>query len=189
METSVTVFVLWDPRSPDVEWIAGGGELERQGIEAKIVTPVYNSESVEKSINLSHKNMVRMAKAQNLPEVCILESDAQFPAPDGWQYFLENKPATFDIYLGGAYGLSGLQPGARRIISWEGMHCYIIHSRFYDRFLSVPEDQHIDVAMDGLGVYYVCYPFAAIQRPGWSATSKQEVNYNRLLSKEDVYGW
>lgn len=200
MEHQVTVFVLWDPRQPNEEWGKTAWELERQQIsceigQCRVFSPIYNTVSVEQSINLSHKNMVSTAKGMALPEVCILESDCMFPDPFGWEYFLSLKPARYDLYLGGVYGLGlpdrdHLEPGVIRLSSWEGMHCYFIHERFYDRFLSLPDEQHIDVALTGQGNFFVVYPFAAIQRPGWSATSKKEnVDYNTLLKKADVYGW
>lgn len=195
----MTVFVLWDPRRPEEEFIPTIRELVRQGIsneidQPELFNPVYNTISVEQSINLSHKRMVRTAKERGLPEVCILESDAMFPAIDGWDYFLANKPETFDIYLGGVYGLNQtarnrLEPGVMPLHNWEGMHCYIIHHTFYDKFLSVPDDQHIDVVLAGLGNFQVIYPFACIQRPGWSATSKKNMDYNTILDKKDVHGW
>jgi hypothetical protein len=191
------IFVLHDPRRPESEWEACFKELERQGIEefGRLV-PVY-AESVEKSINLTHKQAVRLAKHKGLTEVCIMESDVIFPAADGWRYFLANKPVVFDLYLAGVYSSSmesfrSLRPvladSIIPIVQVNGMHCYIIHSNYYDTFLGTRDDEHIDAAQVK-GNYKVCYPFAAIQRPGWSANNKKEVDYNLNLKPEDVHGW
>lgn len=191
------IFVLHDPRQEDKYWAACEDELARQGIENyQVWGAVYGGGStVEANINAAHKRMVRAAQSQGLEAVCILESDVMFPHPEGWKYFLGNKPDHFDMYLGGVYSLNQgaqdrLEPGACDIHNFAGMHCYIVHERFYDKFLSVPDDRHIDLVLAGFGVYKVCYPFAAIQRPGWSANRKMKVNYNdNIITNRQVYGW
>lgn len=119
-----------------------------------------------------------------------------FPADDGWQYFLRNKPDKFDLYFGGIYGLNELAitkiqntAGAVPIHNFAGLHCYIISENYYDKFLSLPEDKHID-DQPGLGSYYVCAPMAALQRPGWSSNAQRPVDYNcnpRILPPECIY--
>jgi hypothetical protein len=169
-------------------------EIKRQNIDAEAWPCLYDSNSVVRSINLSHKQIVQWAKDSGLPEVCIMEEDVWFPASNGWQYFLQCKPTEeFDLYLSGAYGLNPLalkriskEPGAAEIHNFVGLHCYIIRQRYYDKFLALPEDQHID-HQPGLGVFYVCYPFAALQAPGWSANNKCEVDYNQQIAKEHIY--
>lgn len=198
------IFVLHDPRRPTIESDRLIAELDRQGLQEEDYEMQYSilpnsfegaPTTTEQSINWSHKNLVQLAKLFGHLEVCILESDVMFPHPEGWKYFLENKPDHFDLYLGGVYSLNQgaqdrLEPGACDIHNFAGMHCYIIHSRFYEKFLSVPDDMHIDLALAGYGVYKVCYPFSAIQRQGWSANAKAEVNYNyNLIKSQRVYGW
>lgn len=197
------IFVIHDPRRPDEEFLQMLGELTRQGLTEWMETihPTFipGGESVVESINGTHKRCVRRAKEEGLEEVCILESDVVFPAPDGWEYFLKNKPNVFDLYLGGIYDnlerlrrleqQFGAQAMALPITGFSGFHCYIIHSRYYDRYLGLPDAAHIDGAQAGQGVHYCCYPFAAIQRPGWSAINKKkDTNYNYILQPGDVYG-
>ncbi len=171
-------------------------ELDRQGIDAKFWEPVYDSNSAVRSINLSHKRIVQFAADHHLPEICIMEEDVMFPADDGWRYFLANKPDEFDLYLGGAYGLNSqawtrIEEGAGpvEINNFAGLHCYIIGAGYYEKFLALPEDKHID-DQPGLGNFYVCAPFAALQYPGWSANAQQMVDYNcdeRSLPKKCIY--
>ncbi len=159
-------------------------EINRQRVEDyRIWEAVVLRDSVVASINASHKMIVREAKERGLKEVCIAEDDLMFPAADGWAYFLKNKPETYDLYLGATY----VVPISNNIIC--GFHLYMVHEKFYDSFLSVPDTAHIDTAMADLkGDYKYCYPFAALQRPGLSANNKgQIVNYNKLLSPEDIY--
>lgn len=122
-----------------------------------------------------------MAKERNLPQVCIMEDDVCFPAKDGFAYWMTWEPENYDIYLAGTYG------SRKPCLYPIGLHCYLIRSRFYDAFLNVYPTKHIDTAMEGLGRFEVCYPMAAIQRPGWSANNKKLVNFNVSLKKEDVY--
>lgn len=171
-------------------------ELDRQGINAKFWEPVYDSSDVVRSINLSHKQIVQFAVDHHLPEICIMEEDVMFPAPDGWKYFLANKPDDFDLYLGGTYGLNDSafnrirsNPGTIEIHNFAGLHCYIINHTYYERFLAMPENKHID-DQPGLGRFYVCAPFAALQHPGWSCNARRPVDYNcdeRSLPKDCIY--
>lgn len=164
-------------------------ELHRQHLDPdKIWTPKMLPSVVE-SINDAHKTIVRYAMEKELKEVCIMEDDVMFPAIDGFRYFVRNKPKKYDMYFAGTY--LPFQKGEQlcKINGAVGFHCYIIHEKFYEMFLSVPSNKHIDTAMDGLGDYYVCYPMAALQRPGFSSNNNAEANYNVGLSKEDVYGW
>lgn len=171
-------------------------ELTQQKIDTKIWPCVPDNQDVVRSISLSHKQIIAFAKEHHLPEVCIMEEDVMFPSPDGWQYFLENKPANFDLYLGGAYNLNEAaykrireQSGPVEIHNFAGLHCYIINESYYDKFLSIPEDKHID-DQPGMGRFYVCAPFAALQHPGWSANARCRVDYNcdkRILPPECIY--
>lgn len=176
-------------------------ELDRQGIDAKIWAAIPDKDSAVRSINLSHKQVVRFAKEHHIPEICIMEEDVLFPAPDGWQYFLENKPQFFDLYLGGAYNLNSQAlsrvkqsidqygGGPVAINNFAGLHCYIISESYYDKFLEIPVMQHID-NQPGMGRFFVCAPFAALQHPGWSDNAKAMVDYNcdpRILPPECIY--
>ncbi len=171
-------------------------ELDRQGITAKFWPCIPDSNDVVRSINLSHKQIISFALQHHIPEICVMEEDIMFPAADGWQYFLMNKPLDFDLYLGGAYGLNDaafarIKAGQQsvEINNFAGLHCYIVSQSYYKRFLSIPEDQHID-NQPGMGRFFVCAPFAALQRPGYSYNAKRSVDYNcdkRILPPECIY--
>lgn len=169
-------------------------EIIEQGITHEYWNAVTDSANPVRSINLSHKQIILHAKLLKLPKICIMEEDVWFPAPDGWQYFLDNEPGDYDLYLGGVYGLNQSAmnrlegTGTIQINNFAGLHCYIIHERYYDTFLSIPEDQHIDLGNAGLGKYLVCYPFAAVQHPGWSSNNRDEVDYNVNIKEHIYYG-
>lgn len=169
-------------------------EILKQDIDHQFWKAVHEPESVIASIGKSHKQIVEYAKRTGLSEVCIMEEDVWFPAKDGWLHFLKNKPADYDLYLSGVYGLhqgarDRLQregPGALSIHNFAGLHCYIIHETYYDRFLSIPESSHID-DQPGMGQFFVCFPFAALQHPGWSANNGRECDYNTTIPEDYVY--
>lgn len=163
-------------------------ELKRQRIKSYEIWPCLLMPSVVSSISGSHKMIVRDAKEKGLVECCIAEDDLQFPNENGWQWFLKNKPPVYDIYAGGSYfpfDKTGKE-GAFRVDEIVGFHLYMIHSRYYDTFLNTPVDKHIDTAQKS-NLMYVCYPMAAIQRPGFSSNNMAQVNYNASLKKEDIY--
>lgn len=157
-------------------------EFEIQKVDFKFWDAVRLTESVVKSINASHKMIVRWAKENNQSECIIAEQDLMFTSPYSWEYFMEQKPNEFDIYLWGSY----IIPLSNNCIC--GFHLYIIHSKFYDQFLSVPDDVHIDVEMDKLkGDYKFCHPFPALQRVGFSANNCAVCDYNKQLPPEYIY--
>ncbi len=175
--------IIFDNRQPD-DYERLTNEFEVQGIaDYKFWDAVVLKESVVESINASHKMIVKDAKERKLKEVVIAEQDLTFPANDGWDYFLRSKPNGFDIYVACSY----VPPISNNILC--GFHLYIVSEKFYDDFLSIPNNSHIDTAANDLkGDYKYCYPFAALQRPGFSANNPgSPVNYNSLLQPTDIY--
>jgi len=164
-------------------------ELERQGItEYKLFRPILDgAKSIMHSINISHKNIIQYAKDNLFESITVFEDDIMFPAKDGFSRYITETPESYDIYLGGYYNFD-LKPG-NVVTRFTATHCYTVHSRFYDKFLSASEDLHIDSALDGLGTYVACYPMVAIQRIGYSANNLGIVDHNQMLRPEDVYGW
>lgn len=190
----MTIYILADPNRP----------VPNKTLDREIpnnykygwyrVDCIPDPNNVVRSINISHKKIVEIAKRCRMPEIMIVEEDVMFTHPDAIDYFLENKPTEFDIYLGGVYGLNQLAqerirfagPGAHEIHNFTGLHCYIIHSRYYDKFLAMPENSHID-DQPGMGRFFVCYPFIALQHPGWSSNNRQTVDYNQKIPPEFIY--
>lgn len=180
---SVTVNILYDNRRIE-KWQPLVDELARQGItDYKVWEPVEDTKNVVRSINLSHKRIIEEAAKRREPECIVWEDDCFFPAADGWQYFLNKKPKEFKLYTACNY----LHRGHPKGLGLIGFHCYIMHESFYLDFLLKPDNVHIDTAITES--VDICYPYAALQRPGFSANNMQQVNYNSNFQKEDVYGW
>lgn len=158
-------------------------EFAEQGIDDwKLWNPIECTDSVVKSINLSHKQIVQDAKDRKLKEVLIGEDDLMFTCKGAFDYFLRQKPEIYDLYLWGTY----IPPISNNMVC--GFQLYMVFEKFYDQFLSLPSDIHIDTGMGVLkGDYHFCYPFPALQRSTWSSNNKAIVNYNAVLKKEDIY--
>lgn len=179
------LYILHDDRRPEKTPLLLK-ELQEQGIDdyelfPAIIDPTKNA---IQSINMGHKALIRMAKEKKMPYICIGEDDLMFTASGAWKYFLDNIPETYDLYVASTY----LFPISMNLLT--GFHLYICHEKFYDRYLEASDTEHIDNAVCDLkGDYKICYPFAALQRPGWSSNSKTDVNYQAGtgIAEKDIY--
>lgn len=180
----MTVNILHGGHSPRIPILLK--ELEQQGITGyKLWEGKHDSKSVVKAINLSHKMIVEDALERGLEYVTIFEDDIKFTDFGAWDYYLINKPKSFDIYLGGIY-LGDILPD-NTVKSFTALHCYTIHSKFYATFLSTPNDKHIDRSLDNLGDFYVCNPFIAVQHSGYSSNTGKDETYDNLLQNRVLF--
>lgn len=161
-------------------------DFREQGIEDYLVFPAIFETTPQHGINKAHKQVIQYAKDYGFSEVCVMEDDVRFTHPNSFSYFLQNKPQDFDIYLAGIY-LGEIDKNKRIKNDFAGFHCYIVNEKFYDTYLSVPDTEHIDRALEGLGDYYVCHPFAAIQYNGFSDNTKRKMSYDFLLERWELY--
>lgn len=177
-----TINVIYDNRLSD-DYGRLLGEFVQQGIvKYKFWDAICYSDSVVSSINASHKMIVRWAKENKKPFVVIAEQDLTFTCAGAWDYFIKNKPESYDLYLACTY----VVPISNNKVC--GFHLYCISEKFYDTFLSIPDDTHIDTYTDELGGdYKYCYPFPALQRAGYSFNNKAFVNYNTVLQPHDIW--
>lgn len=179
----MTLNIIHDNRQPQRHVDLMLELSEQQITDYKIWEATVLPESVVKSINASHKKIVRWAKENNQESVCIAEDDVWFPSKNGWRYFLEKMPNEFDIYLGGSYIVSH-----EGFIQICGFHLYMVHQKFYDTFLAAPDSVHIDSYFNEIeGDYQFCRPFAALQRPAYSANCSAFVDYNAVIDKSMIY--
>ncbi len=167
-------------------------EFVEQGIEDyHFWNAIVHKNSVVESINASHKMIVQWAKDKGKSHVVIAEQDLHFTDKGAWQYFLDSMPDDFDVYIGGNYLIDNrcvYEPPLVKVNEWVGNHLIIVSEKYYDRFLSVPDNLHIDTAQCGLGDFYVCFPMPALQRPGWSSNNKAICDYNKSLPNNYIYG-
>jgi len=162
-------------------------ELQEQGITDYRIWPGIKDEANPcRGISAAHKQIVAYAKANNLEEITIAEDDVSFTGPRAWEYYLANKPGTFDLYLASVYVLHEIR--GHHIENFTGLTLYTIRARFYDTFLSTSTEGNIDVNLYGKGWYALCYPFAAIQHETYSDNSKGLINYQQYIRGKLLYG-
>lgn len=154
-------------------------EILEHGLEVKFWPALQEPVMVFAGINRAHKQVIRWAKEIKLPMVCIGEDDLHLTAPGAWKYFLDHIPTDFDIYLSGIY--CGIIRKDRTVNDFCGLHLYIVHERFYDAFLGVSVELHLDRGLANKGKYIVCDQFCAIQRDGYSDNKKKYASYGHLL--------
>jgi hypothetical protein len=164
-------------------------EFERQKIEVSIFNCIQNqNHNIVEKISESFKSVIREAKKRGDEEIAIFEDDIMFPNEKGWEYFLKNKPDDYDIYIGGSYMIDNrieYKPPIVKVPTYVGNQCIIVNERYYDTWLNTDSKEHCDsVHKDGL--FYLCFPMIALQRPGWSANhsngTNQIVNYNPYIT-------
>lgn len=150
--------------------------------EGVVATPIYTA------INRAHKQIIQYAKDNSLSEVCVMEDDCVLTAPGAWEYFLKNKPDDYDLYLGGIYQA---QIEEDRILNgFSGMTLYFVHNKFYDTFLSMAEDYHIDRNLGNIAFqqnYKVCHPFICKQIGGYSDNLRKETSYESFYEGRDFF--
>lgn len=161
-------------------------ELQRQGITEYVLHNAVQSKFPAMGISIAHKNVVRYAIENNLPEILIMEDDVRFPAEDGFTYFLSKKPDDFDLYLSGIYYGNITEDGITH--NFSGLQCYIISERFYQTFLQADEKRNIDRNMRGKGKFVVCNPFAAIQHDDYSENARVVRKRDIVLAAREIYG-
>lgn len=157
---------------------------------AHMLWPAFRNEATPIiGCSKAHKNIVQFAADHDFESVCIMEDDVEFTAPGAFRHFLLNIPQQpFDIYTAGVYGdvkvksghKSNTEQGFDIIIDRiSGTHCYIVHSRFYEKFLALPDNKHLDQSISAAAdTIYMCHPMAALQMSGYSDIAKAVVNYN-----------
>lgn len=156
-------------------------QMKQEGCEY-FVWPGVMAKPKLAGINAAHRQIIRYAKENNLPEVCIAEDDFKFTAPGSWKYFLDNKPQEYDIYTSSYY--SGKHDDNFVVKGFRGLTLYCVHKRYYDTYLSLPENRHIDGAIAASGAVVVVSPkFVTFQMPGWSEQRGQFAE-NKIKNKE-----
>lgn len=154
-------------------------QLFSQNLKGCIWPGILDLENPKRGIAKAHKQIVLYAKQQNLASIIIAEDDIKFTDIGSFDYFLDNEPLDYDLYLGGVY-FGDIQID-NKIEDFSGLTLYKIRQSFYDTFLSISEDKDLDRALSGKGKFIVCDPFVAIQYNGFSDNVKQEVNYDKHL--------
>lgn len=161
-------------------------ELKEQGItQYRIWNGIEDPKNVFKGLVKAHKQVVEYAKLEKLSSILIVQDDIRFTAKGAFEYFLNNVPADFDLYLSSIY--YGQINQDKTVNDFAGLTLFMVHERFYDTFLSLPEDGHLDRALANKGKYIVCEPFVAIQHNGYSDNRKAYCNYDVYVKNMTLF--
>lgn len=141
-------------------------------------------------VNRAFKKIVRWAKENNLERVTIGEDDLLFSSPGAWQYYLDNIPENYDLYLGGIY--DGQISEGRIVKGYSGHTLITINKSFFGFFLSADENIHIDRWCGQYCAekkYLVCDPFVVSQIPtSYSDNHKAMASHAPLMEVVKLYG-
>lgn len=163
-------------------------ELEREGVPYQF-WPGVIMPMAKQGISIAHKNVIRWAKKNNYSLAVIGEDDISFPAPGSWQYFLDNIPQhdDWDLLLSGYY--FGKVDENNIIKSFSGLSLYAVNARFFDTFLNVPENKHLDTALSMTGgKFYVTPLMCCVQTDGYSDQRKSYVNDSVRIKNRKLFG-
>ena len=146
----------------------------------------------KQGINRAHKQIVQYAKDNNLSFVVIAEDDCRFFGDGGaWRYFLNNIPNDYDIYFSMFYACDTMVED-RIMDVFSGMTMYMVNQRFYDVFLSLPDDCHIDREMLGPiaknYLFMVCPQVICEQDGSRSDNTQTTMNYRPFLKGRKIFG-
>jgi hypothetical protein len=136
-------------------------------------------------IAMAHQQIVKWAIQENISEITIAEDDIQFTADGAFTYYLQNKPSSFDLYLGGITYGELLHDNT--VEDFAGIHLYTIHQNFYNVFLDQNGEVDIDRALKNKGKFVVCNPMVAIQRNGYSDNRKKAMDYSIYFKDRSLY--
>lgn len=153
-------------------------EAAQQGFNFRVWDAVKSGKPKE-NISLAHKQIIRFAKENNLPEVCVMENDCHFTSPTSFNFFISKKPTDYDLYLSSVeYGRIN---GDNTIQDFAGFQLYFCHEKFYDTFLEADPTKDIDRMMARKGKFIVCQPFATVQHETISDNSRRKIHSNAKL--------
>ena len=167
-------------------WQEAHTELNRVGIKPEKFPAVYNEDPV-KSFNQSQTAILSSITETTL----VVEDDVQFIAVDFWTDIMNDMPKEFDLlYLGG----NVIEPNKKRVSGfwWKCTDTWTTHAIIYSpegakRILELWDqeliyDEFLRRNQPQLKAF-ICKPFLAVQKPGYSSLQKQMVNYSHIFDE------
>lgn len=163
-------------------------QAKEQGFALLVWEGIETEKTPAQNINKAHKRIVQWAKDNKQKRVCICEDDCIFSSPNAFKYFISQIPESYDLFFTMLY--SAQITDNRLMNGFSGLTCYMVHERFYDFFLSLPDHVHID---RWLGTfchekeYYVVEPYVAKQMGGFSDNLQRNMMYTVFEEKMVFY--
>ncbi len=166
-------------------WQSLMSQLDEQGItDFEIWDGVIDNERPPRGIYKAHKRIVEYAIKNEMKSILIAEDDLKFTAPGAFEYFRMSIPIEFDLFLG---GIMHGEITDNCVADFSGAHLYIIHERFYEAFLSLPELVDFDRALANKGRFVVCNPMVAFQLDGYSDDKKKFQAYTHHTKNRNAF--
>lgn len=168
--------------------LSASKQSKEQGFAIKFYEGI-REKVILRGINKTHRKIVQDAKDKGLEYVIIMEDDCLFTSPNAFNYYIENMPKEFHLYLGMIY--AGEIKDGRIMNGFSGLTLYTVHERFYDEFLSADPNDHLDRYLGNScfkNKYYVCEPFVCYQSGGFSDNLRQNMSYKVYHDTMSFYG-
>lgn len=185
METVNTINLL----SRDDRLLSIAKQAKEQKFALRIWPGITNDDQMPpyKNINKAFRLIVQDAKDNGYEYTIIMEDDCYFHSHESFKYYIDNKPSDFDLYLGMVYSAE-VEVNNRILNGYSGHTLLMVHSRFYDTWLSMPEDAHCDRWCGGWAYvykYFVCYPYVCKQLNGYSDNKRGIYSYDTYLEGKE----
>ena len=165
-------------------------QAKEQGFKIEWHIGEYNKKNPKKAINLGHKAIITKAKEAGMNSVLVAEDDCSFFDKGALDYFLSKVPEQYDIFCGLIY-VGNVDENNRIISTFSGgMTFYSCHSKFYDKFLALPDDVHIDREIGNHHKdfeLYVCNPYVCQQTGGYSDNLRKNMTYQVYLEGKSLF--
>jgi hypothetical protein len=166
-------------------------EMSEQLAKYKVWDAIYNEKDGKTGCAQSHKNIVRWAKQSGLKMVAIAEDDIVFTNKGAFDFFIKSIPNDFDMYLGVSYSFSRHKYIDGVVTNYfDSLTLYVVHERFYDDFLSVPDNVHLDCSLSdfiGKKAILISDPYVCKQTDGYSFNQKKIVENEWRLEGKDFF--
>jgi GR25 family glycosyltransferase involved in LPS biosynthesis len=138
----------------------------------------------------SQKKCIQLAKENKLPYVLVLEDDAIFTDNIIKVFettFSELQTLEWDMFFLGANLQKvsiRVSPNILKLTGAYAAHAYMVHERFYDTILNLPQICEMDVHYhDLMSIHnvYMCDPMIAYQLPSHSDLQDGFRDYNQAM--------
>lgn len=164
-------------------------QQKEQGFYLRLHEGIVHRMDRKMGICQSHKEIVQQAKDNGQKMVAICEDDIVFFAPFAWEYFLDNIPDHFDLFFGMTYIADIVNDRITGLFS--AMTLYVVHEKFYDFFLNLPDSCHIDRELgltSNIHEYKIISKFVAYQNGSKSDNNFLTCDYSPYLEGRKIYG-
>ena len=173
--------------------------LRYPSLRIHYVDGVYNSDGAT-GCTLSHKKVIREAKARGDPYVLVLEDDCDFLVSDSEliaflhtiKEYIHTHP---DVEIvNGCGNLEDFTISSTTLLNdmyflksnpVYTTHCIVYCASVYDKFLATRSDLPPDVITNDFNMVFT-YPYLATQLPSYSDISNKDISYSNIKESQDL---